>query len=54
MKNNKIISTTIVGVRKENQVVIAGDGQASLGNTIIKSRVKKVRRIGIRCPAQVE
>ena len=35
------------GIRKNNQVVIAGDGQASLGNTIIKSAVKKVRRIGV-------
>ena len=46
MKNNKINSTTIIGIRKNNQVVIAGDGQASLGNTIIKSTVKKVRRLG--------
>ncbi len=47
MKKNNISSTTIVGIRKNNQVVIAGDGQASLGNTIIKSAVKKVRRIGV-------
>ena len=47
MKKNNINSTTIVGIRKNNQVVIAGDGQASLGNTIIKSAVKKVRRIGV-------
>ena len=47
MKNNNINSTTIVGIRKNNQVVIAGDGQASLGNTIIKSAVKKVRKIGV-------
>ena len=46
MKNNKINSTTIIGIRKNNQVVIAGDGQANLGNTIIKSTVKKVRRLG--------
>ena len=39
-------STTIVGIRKEKSVVIAGDGQASLGNTIMKANVKKVRRIG--------
>ena len=47
MKNDKIYSTTIIGIRKNNQVVIAGDGQASLGNTIIKSTVKKVRRVGV-------
>mgnify|MGYP001216387048 FL=1 len=39
-------STTIVGIRKEKSVVIAGDGQASLGNTIMKANVKKVRRLG--------
>ena len=46
MRYNKINSTTIIGIRKNNQIVIAGDGQASLGNTIIKSTVKKVRRLG--------
>ena len=46
MIKNKINSTTIIGIRKNNQIVIAGDGQASLGNTIIKSTVKKVRRVG--------
>jgi len=38
--------TTILSVRKSGQVVIAGDGQVSLGNTVIKSNAKKVRRIG--------
>ena len=38
--------TTILSVRKGGQVVIAGDGQVSLGNTVIKSNAKKVRRIG--------
>jgi len=47
MKKNKINSTTIIGIRKNNQIVIAGDGQASLGNTIMKSGVKKVRRLGV-------
>ena len=46
MKNNHIKSTTILGIRKDNQIVIAGDGQASLGNTVMKSNVKKVRRLG--------
>ena len=46
MKKNIIKSTTIIGIRKEKSVVIAGDGQASLGNTIMKPNVKKVRRIG--------
>jgi ATP-dependent HslUV protease subunit HslV len=38
--------TTIIGIRKNNSVVIAGDGQASLGNTVMKSNVKKIRRLG--------
>lgn len=38
--------TTILSVRKPGQVVIAGDGQVSLGNTVIKANAKKVRRLG--------
>ena len=38
--------TTIIGVKKGNKTVIAGDGQVSLGNTVIKPNAKKVRRIG--------
>jgi ATP-dependent HslUV protease, peptidase subunit HslV len=38
--------TTILSVRKAGQVVVAGDGQVSLGNTVIKANAKKVRRIG--------
>ena len=38
--------TTIVSVRKGNKVVIAGDGQVSLGQTIMKGNARKVRRIG--------
>ncbi|MCA3564115.1 MAG: ATP-dependent protease subunit HslV [Methylocystis sp.] len=39
-------ATTILMVRKEGQVVIGGDGQVSLGPTIIKSNARKVRRLG--------
>ncbi|MBS3649753.1 ATP-dependent protease subunit HslV [Pseudaminobacter sp. 19-2017] len=39
-------ATTIVSVRKEGKIVIAGDGQVSLGQTIMKGNAKKVRRIG--------
>jgi ATP-dependent HslUV protease subunit HslV len=39
-------ATTIVTVRKAGKVVIAGDGQVSLGQTIMKGNAKKVRRIG--------
>ncbi|MCB1526811.1 MAG: ATP-dependent protease subunit HslV [Hyphomicrobiaceae bacterium] len=38
--------TTIVTVRKDGQVVVAGDGQVSLGQTIIKAKARKVRRLG--------
>ena len=37
--------TTIVLLRKNNETVVAGDGQVSLGNTILKSKAKKVRKI---------
>ncbi len=38
--------TTILSVRKDGKVVIAGDGQVTLGQTIIKGNARKVRRIG--------
>jgi ATP-dependent HslUV protease, peptidase subunit HslV len=38
--------TTILTVRKGGKVVIAGDGQVTLGQTIIKGNAKKVRRVG--------
>ena len=38
--------TTILSVRKGGATVIAGDGQVSLGNTVIKSGARKVRRLG--------
>ncbi|RKS89221.1 HslV component of HslUV peptidase [Sphingosinicella microcystinivorans] len=38
--------TTILAVRKAGKVVIAGDGQVSLGNTVMKGDAKKVRRLG--------
>jgi len=37
--------TTIVSVRKGDSVVVAGDGQVSLGQTVIKSNARKVRRL---------
>ena len=39
-------ATTIVTVRKGGKVVIAGDGQVSLGQTVMKGNAKKVRRLG--------
>jgi len=46
--SNEIImhGTTIVTVRKGGRVVIAGDGQVSLGQTVMKGNARKVRRIG--------
>ena len=38
--------TTILSVRKGNKVVVAGDGQVSLGSTIVKANARKVRRLG--------
>ncbi len=38
--------TTILSVRKNGTVVIAGDGQVSLGQTVIKANARKVRRLG--------
>ena len=38
--------TTILTVRKGGKVVIGGDGQVSIGQTVIKSNAKKVRRLG--------
>ncbi|ASX25647.1 ATP-dependent protease subunit HslV [Candidatus Williamhamiltonella defendens] len=37
--------TTIVSVRRHNHVVIGGDGQVTLGNTVMKGNAKKVRRL---------
>ena len=39
--------TTILCVRRGTQVAMAGDGQVSLGNTVIKGNARKVRRIGV-------
>ena len=37
--------TTILSVRRDGQVVIGGDGQVSLGNTVMKGNARKVRRL---------
>jgi ATP-dependent HslUV protease subunit HslV len=42
----QMYATTILSVRRNNQVAIAGDGQVSLGNTILKSNAKKIRKLG--------
>ena len=40
-----IHSTTILAVRHNGQIAIGGDGQATMGNTVAKSNVKKIRRL---------
>ena len=44
--DTKLHGTTIVSVRKGDTVVIAGDGQVSFGNTVLKGSARKVRRLG--------
>lgn len=46
MNPQKWHSTTILAVRKGDDVVIAGDGQVSMGDTVLKGNAKKVRRLG--------
>ena len=45
MDKNSWHGTTIALIRKDGDVVIAGDGQVSIGNTVMKSTAKKVRKI---------
>ncbi len=42
---DKIRATTIVAVKKENSVAIAGDGQVTFGDTVFKGKAKKIRKI---------
>ena len=46
MKNEVVRSTTVICVRRGRKVVVAGDGQVSLGETVIKHSARKVRRLG--------
>ncbi|HEX7112650.1 MAG TPA: ATP-dependent protease subunit HslV [Mizugakiibacter sp.] len=39
-------ATTIVSVRRDDRVVIGGDGQVTLGNTVMKANARKIRRLG--------
>ncbi len=45
MNENTFHGTTILGVRKGKQIVVGGDGQVTLGNTVMKNNAKKVRRL---------
>ena len=41
----KILSTTVIAVKKDGKVAMAGDGQVTMGNTVVKGNARKVRRI---------
>ena len=41
-------ATTIVSVRRNGKVVIGGDGQVTLGNTVMKANARKIRRLGAK------
>jgi ATP-dependent HslUV protease, peptidase subunit HslV len=46
MKNNREIrSTTVICLRHRGEVVVAGDGQVTLGNTVMKHHARKIRRL---------
>ncbi|HZL16753.1 MAG TPA: ATP-dependent protease subunit HslV [Polyangia bacterium] len=45
MSNVRIRSTTVLVVRRGDQVVIGGDGQVTMGNTVVKSTARKIRRL---------
>lgn len=44
-KSQKIRSTTVIAVKRNGTVAMAGDGQVTIGNTVMKSNAKKVRRM---------
>ena len=43
--SQKIRSTTVICIRRDNKVVMAGDGQVTLGNEVIKASARKLRRL---------
>jgi ATP-dependent HslUV protease, peptidase subunit HslV len=43
--HTRIRSTTVLAVRRDGHVVIGGDGQVTMGNTVVKSSARKIRRI---------
>ena len=45
MKNVKIRSTTVIAVKKDGKVAMAGDGQVTLGDTVCKGNARKVRKL---------
>jgi ATP-dependent HslUV protease, peptidase subunit HslV len=45
MEDNKIHATTIIGLRHNGRIAIGGDGQVTLGNTVMKQKSNKIRRV---------
>ncbi len=45
MTQQRINSTTILAIRHKGEIVLAGDGQVTLGNTVIKHKAKKIRKL---------
>ena len=45
MSAEKIRSTTVLAVRRDGHVVLGGDGQVTMGNTVVKSSARKIRRL---------
>jgi len=45
MKDKKIHATTIIGLRHDGHVAIGGDGQVTIGNTVMKQKTNKIRRL---------
>jgi ATP-dependent HslUV protease subunit HslV len=45
MKTPRIRSTTVLAVRRDGHVTLGGDGQVTMGNTIVKSTARKIRRL---------
>lgn len=45
MSEKIIRSTTVLAIRKDGHVVVAGDGQVTMGDTVVKHQAKKVRRL---------
>jgi ATP-dependent HslUV protease, peptidase subunit HslV len=46
MSIEKIRSTTVLAVRRDGHIVIGGDGQVTMGNTVVKASARKIRRLG--------
>jgi ATP-dependent HslUV protease subunit HslV len=46
MTRERIRSTTVLAVRRDGHVVIGGDGQVTMGNTVVKASARKIRRLG--------